>query len=73
MVTTTITAICNCTFSVATNRYVFGCGLPTSMRVRGASRKCNGSSPNIFVSAGQRCFAEKNRQIKTLSRTPTDR
>jgi len=47
MVTTTITAICHCTFSVATNCCVLGCGHPTSTPVLGASRKCNESSPRL--------------------------
>src|SRR2546425_8948287 len=44
MVTTAITAICRCTFSVATNGCVLGCGLRTSIPVPGASRRCNGWS-----------------------------
>jgi len=44
MATTTITAICRCTFSVATNCCVLGCGFRTSMPVPGASRRCNGWS-----------------------------
>lgn len=46
-VTTITTAIFRCTSSVATSCCALGCGLRTSTRVLGASRKYNGSSPRF--------------------------